>query len=53
MDWLKDVASTHQDSIELQLGRHVAIARSKLYAHELNAVVAPATDIRLVDKRPE
>ncbi|MBA2723215.1 MAG: int, tyrosine-based site-specific recombinase, partial [Methylibium sp.] len=46
VDWLRE----HQDSIELQLGRHVAMARSKLYVHELNAVVAPATDIRPLEK---
>jgi site-specific recombinase XerD len=50
VDWLRDVANTHQDSIGLQLGRHVAMARSKLYAHELNAVVTPATDIRPLEK---
>ncbi len=50
VQWLRDVASSNQDSIELQLGRHVAMARSKLYAHELNAVVAPATDIRPLEK---
>jgi len=48
--WLNDVANTHQDSTGLQLGRHVAMARSKLYAHELNAVVAPATAIRPLEK---
>ncbi|MBA3588416.1 phage integrase family protein [Methylibium sp.] len=46
VDWLRE----HQDSIELQLGRHVAMARSKLYVHELNAVVAPATAIRPLEK---
>ena len=46
VEWLRE----HQDSIELQLGRHVAMARSKLYAHELNAVVAPASDIRPLEK---
>ncbi len=46
VEWLQEVANAHHDSIELQLGRHVAVARSKLYAHELNAVVAPATAIR-------
>jgi site-specific recombinase XerD len=50
VEWLQVVANTHQDSIELQLGRHVAMARSKLYAHELNAVVAPATAIRPLEK---
>ncbi|MBA3597231.1 MAG: tyrosine-type recombinase/integrase [Methylibium sp.] len=46
VEWLRG----HPDSIELQLGRHVAMARSKLYAHELNAVVAPATAIRPLEK---
>jgi site-specific recombinase XerD len=46
VEWLRE----HQDSIELQLGRHVAMARSQLYAHELNAVVAPASDIRPLEK---
>ena len=46
VEWLRE----HQDSIGLQLGHHVAIARSQLYAHELNAVVAPATDIRPLEK---
>ncbi len=50
VEWLKDVANTHQDGIALQLGRHVAMPRSKLYAHELNAVVAPATAIRPLEK---
>ena len=50
VEWLRDVANTHQDSFELQLGRHVAMARSKLYAHELNVVVAPATAIRPLEK---
>jgi site-specific recombinase XerD len=46
VEWLRE----YQDSIDLQLGRHVAMARSKLYAHELNAVVAPATAIRPLEK---
>ena len=46
VEWLRE----HQDSIELQLGRHVSMARSKLYAHELNAVVASATAIRPLEK---
>ena len=50
VEWLRDVADAHQDSPGLQLGRHVAMARSKLYAHELNAVVAPATAIRPLEK---
>ena len=46
VEWLRE----HQDTIELQLGRHVAMPRSKLYAHELQAVVLPATDIRPLEK---
>ena len=47
---LQDVAREHQYSTQLQLGRDLAIARTKLYAHELNAVVAPATAIRPLEK---
>jgi site-specific recombinase XerD len=50
VEWLRDVAATHQDSAGLQLGRHVALPRSKLFAHELQAVVAPATAIRPLEK---
>ena len=50
VEWLQNLASTHQASIELQLGCHVAMRRSQLYAHELNAVVAPATAIRPLEK---
>ena len=32
------------------LGRHVSLPRSKLFAHELQAVVSPATDIRPLEK---
>ncbi len=46
VEWLRE----HQDSLELQLGRHVTMARSQLYAHELQAVVAPASDIRPLEK---
>lgn len=46
VEWLQE----HQDSIALQLGRHVAMPRSRLYAHELRAVVAAATDIRPLEK---
>jgi DNA-binding transcriptional ArsR family regulator len=43
VEWLRE----HQDSIGLQLGRHVAMPRSKLYAHELQAVVRrPPTSAR-------
>ena len=50
VEWLQALAGTHAHGIELQLGRHVALPRSQLYAHELNAVVAPATDIRPLEK---
>jgi site-specific recombinase XerD len=54
VEWLQDVANTHEHThehtLELQVGRHVALPRSKLYAHELNAVVAPASDIRPLEK---
>ncbi|MBE0547396.1 MAG: tyrosine-type recombinase/integrase [Rubrivivax sp.] len=50
VEWLQDLATEHQDSIELQVGRHVAMPRSKLYAHELQAIVAPATAIRPLEK---
>ena len=50
VEWLQNLASTHQGGTELQLGRHVSMPRSKLFAHELNAVVLPATDIRPLEK---
>ena len=50
VEWLRELGSPHGHSIELQLGRHVALPRSKLYAHELQAVVAPASDIRPLEK---
>ena len=56
VEWLQDLAQTQthqhadQDSTGLQLGRHVTMPRSQLYVHELNAVVAPATAIRPLEK---
>ena len=50
VEWLLQLANEDQDSVALQLGRHVALPRSKLYAHELQAVVAPATAIRPLEK---
>jgi len=50
VEWVRTVALTHEDILELQIGSHVAMPRSKLYAHELQAVVAPATDIRPLEK---
>lgn len=42
--------SAHAPSHGLTLGAHVAVARRQLFAHELRAVVAPATAIRPLDK---
>ena len=50
VEWLQHLANTHQDRTGLQLGRHVAMPRSKHFAHELKAVVAPATAIRPLEK---
>ena len=50
VEWLQDLANSPEYSAGLQLGRHVAMARRQLYAHELNAVVAPATAIRPLEK---
>jgi site-specific recombinase XerD len=46
VDWIRK----HQDSLELPLGAHVELSRSKLFTHELQAVVAPATAIRPLEK---
>ena len=40
----------HAASTGLVLGAHVAIARNRVYRHELDAVVAPATEIRPLEK---
>ena len=50
VDWLQDAARTDDAGPALQLGQHVALPRSQLYAHELKAVVQPATDIRPLEK---
>jgi site-specific recombinase XerD len=50
VEWLQDLANSPEHTTSLQLGRHVAMARRQLYAHELNAVVAPATAIRPLEK---
>lgn len=39
-----------QASLQLYLGPHVAVKRSKLFKHELAAIVQPATDIRPIEK---
>jgi len=46
VDWLRE----HEASLGMPIGQHVAQPRRKLYAHELNAVVAPATEIRPLEK---
>ncbi|MDH3210473.1 MAG: site-specific integrase, partial [Burkholderiaceae bacterium] len=45
-EWLRE----HEATIGLRLGAHVTQPRSRLFAHELNAVVAPATEIRPLEK---
>ena len=50
VEWLQSLAGAPQGSVELQIGRHVAMPRSQLYAHELSAVVIPATAIRPLEK---
>jgi len=44
--WCKE----HQSTIGMALGSHVEQPRLKLFSHELAAVVAPATDIRPLEK---
>jgi len=46
------VAWLHENRAPLQLtiGAHVEVKRSKLFKHELAAVVGPATDIRPIEK---
>ena len=44
--WLRE----HEGSTGLPLGRHIDVRRSSLYAHELSAVVQPASDIRPLEK---
>jgi len=46
------VAWLHENAAPLQLtiGPHVGVKRSKLFKHELAAVVQPATDIRPIEK---
>ena len=46
VDWLRE----HEATLGMAVGQHVAQPRRKLYAHELNAVVAPATEIRPLEK---
>ena len=44
--WLRE----HETTLGLVIGRHVTVARSQLYSHELQAVVQPATGIRPLEK---
>lgn len=44
--WLDE----HAGSLGLSIGSHVAVARSRLYSHELQAVVASATAVRPLEK---
>ena len=46
IEWLRE----HEASIGIPLGRHIEQPASKLYMHELNAVVAPASEIRPLEK---
>jgi len=48
--WLQSLADTAKGNAGLQIGAHVALPRSQLFAHELGAVVAPATAIRPLEK---
>lgn len=50
VEWLHEIANGHPAIPELMLGRHVALPRRQLFAHELQAVVSPATDIRPLEK---
>lgn len=46
MDWLR----AHEATLGLRIGAHVAVARSKLYEHELARIVPRATAIVPLDK---
>lgn len=46
VSWLHE----NEASLQLYVGSHVAVQRSKLFKHELAAVVQPATDIRPIEK---
>lgn len=46
VDWLRD----HEATTNLVLGCHIREPRSKLFSHELARIVAPATDIRPLEK---
>ena len=44
--WLRE----HEASLGIAIGGHVAVARTKLFSHELQAVVQPSGDIRPLEK---
>lgn len=44
--WLQE----NQASLSLSIGSHVALPRSQLYQHELQKVVAPASEVRPLEK---
>nr|WP_286197935.1 phage integrase family protein [Variovorax boronicumulans] len=44
--WLAE----HRESLGLAIGTHVALARAKVFRHELQKVVEPATDVRPLEK---
>ena len=44
--WLRE----HAVSLGIAIGGHVAVARTKLFSHELQAVVQPSSDIRPLEK---
>jgi site-specific recombinase XerD len=46
LNWL----ASHEETLQRRVGAHVALPRRKLFAHELQRVVAPATDIRPLEK---
>lgn len=48
--WLQSLGGTPAGNPGLQVGPHVALPRKQLFAHELGAVVAPATAIRPLEK---
>jgi hypothetical protein len=45
-EWLRE----HEGTLGLVIGRHVAQPRTRLFAHELQTVVQPATGIRPLEK---
>ena len=44
--WLRQ----HEETIQIRIGSHVATSRTKLYSHELQAVVTPDSNVRPLEK---